>query len=72
MNVGPTFINFGFFSMPYGLIKGPTNIYKFDVCFFNMTLYILFKALHLLFLANFLGPMFIICPTFIQDSGVHI
>ena len=26
INVGPTFINFGLFSWPYGLIKGPTFI----------------------------------------------
>ena len=26
INVGPTFINFGFFSRPYSLIKGPTFI----------------------------------------------
>ena len=26
INIGPTFINFGFFSRPYSLIKGPTFI----------------------------------------------
>ena len=71
INIGPTFINFGFFSRHYGLIIGPTFI------FFYISLHILFsricqisQALCLFFLTNFPGPTFISCPTFILDSRV--
>ena len=32
INVGPTFIDFGFFSRPYSLIKGPTFIKFWNFC----------------------------------------
>ena len=108
-DVGPTFINFGFFSRPYFLIKGHmfndfcnsfraqqtfSNLINF-VCIFNISLHILFcrifyfivathlelsfyqlrpyiysfcqffQALHVFFLPNFLGPIYILGPMFI-------
>ena len=68
MNVGPTFINSGFFPGSMTLLKALQIFTNLIFVFYNITLYILFKALHLLFLANFQGPMFIICPTFIPNS----
>ena len=58
INVGPTFINFGFFSKPYSLIKGPTLIkfwkksekkYKFwlQTILFRIKIGQLFQALRL-------------------------
>ena len=83
INVGPTFINFGFFSSPHVLIKDPTFI-KYQSFFhglrifssflgvFNTSLHILFQALRLLFFPNFPGPTFIPCPTSILDSRVVV
>ena len=94
INIGPTFINFGFISRPYSLIKGSTLI-KFLKCFpwptnnFLINFFIyhkfayfrvffcqifhalrLLKAIRLLFLSNFPGPTFILCPGSIPDSRV--
>ena len=56
INVGPTFINFGFFSRPYDLINGPTFTDFWNILLalwlFSSLIVValcLFKALRLLF-----------------------
>ena len=51
INVGPTFINFGFFSRPYSLIKGPTfikfwNFYQGLQKFSSLMAFLLHKFAH--------------------------
>jgi hypothetical protein len=62
INVAPVFINLGFFSRPYCLIKGPTFI-----IFWNSFTVV---AVHLFVLPKFPGPTFIPCPTSIRESRV--
>ena len=68
INVGPTFINFGFF-------PGPTSLLK-ALCLLNFIIFSMgyfwqiFHALRLLFLSNFPGPTFIPYPTSIPDPRV--
>ena len=51
INVGPTFIDFGFFSRPYSIIKGPTfikfwNFYKGLQNFSSLMGFLLHKFAH--------------------------
>ena len=62
IDVGPRFINFGFFSWPYGLIKSPTFII-FSIFFQALQIgnapkikFFAVKALHLTFFAKLFRP----------------
>ena len=65
IEVGPTFINVGFFFRPYYLIKEGESTF-FAICKY------LFKALHLFFLQNFPGSMFRPCTTSFPESRVEL
>ena len=67
IDVGLTFINFGFFFRPYGLIRVQRGY--LDGYLLHKTC--LFKTLRLFFLPNFSGPTFIPCHTSIPEAGVQ-
>ena len=67
IDVGPTFINFGFFSRPYGLIREYLKVILMVIYYIE---HVYLRPCVYLFLPNFPGPMFIPCPTSIPEARV--